>query len=85
MAAPSLSTIRDNILTSINAICTGGQSYGIDGRQLTRADLPDLFDALSQIDARIRRTSDATNGVRHAEFNDPEGGKRSDGRGHGSW
>ncbi len=83
--AASLSTIRDNLLDAINAVAVGGQSYTIGGRTLTRADLPKLLDALSQIDARIRRTDDETNGVRHVEFNDAEGGKRSDGRGYGSW
>lgn len=83
--AASLSTIRDNLLDAINAVATGGKGYSIDGRSLTRADLPHLLAALSQIDARIRRTDDATNGVRHAEFNDAEGGKRSDGRGYGAW
>lgn len=83
--AASLSTIRDNLMDAINAVATGGQAYGIDGRSLSRADLPDLLDALSHIDARIRRSSDATNGVRHIEFNDAEGARRNDGRGRGSW
>lgn len=83
--AASLSTIRDNLLDAINAVSVAGKSYTIGDRTLTRADLPDLLNALSQIDARIRRSSDATNGVRHVEFNDPEGGKRSDGRGYGAW
>lgn len=71
--AASLSTIRDNLLDAINRV-TFGQSYSIDGRTVTRANLDELLDALAKIDARIRRTSDETAGVRHAEFNDADNG-----------
>lgn len=75
--AASLTTIRDNLLDAINAIALTGQSYTIGSRTLTRADLPKLLDALSNIEARLRRTTDATAGVRHVEFNSAEGARRN--------
>ena len=51
--------------TQRNAILEGGQAYGINGRQLTRANLQTIIDKIDALEARIARLS-RTNGSRTA-------------------
>lgn len=44
MAIKTYNEQLEEVQTAITQILTGGQSYSIGGRSLTRADLPTLFE-----------------------------------------
>lgn len=73
MAAPTDAQLLENVKTAINTILTGAQSYTIAGRQLTRANLKDLFELKKQLEAKIRKASSNPGTVAHARFGLPEG------------
>ena len=57
-AAQLLKVVERNIVE----VTTGGQSYGINGRQLTRANLPELFKQRDALKAEIQEAAATTNG-----------------------
>lgn len=52
------------------AIATG-QSYEINGRSLTRANLKDVQGMIEWLEGRIARASDQTGGFGHVSFGNP--------------
>ncbi len=49
LTAEELATLRTNTLAAINGILTSAQSYSMHGRSFTKADLPTLYQSLSDI------------------------------------
>lgn len=57
-----LTSMQTKYLDAIEAVATGGQSYSINGRSFTRANLDELRDTLAEINAAIEKLN-GTSGV----------------------
>lgn len=55
---------------ALQAVATG-QSYEINGRQLTRANLKEIRETIVWLEDRIAKASDQTGGFGLARFGDP--------------
>lgn len=53
MADNSTKEMLDNVNSAINAIASGGQSYKIGSKSLTRADLKQLYDIKNDLTAQL--------------------------------
>lgn len=53
MADNSTKEMLDNVNGAINAIASGGQSYKIGSKSLTRADLKQLYDIKNDLTAQL--------------------------------
>lgn len=53
MAARTDAELLEDVVNAIHTILVGGKSYQIDGRSLTRADLPELRSLRSELEMRI--------------------------------
>lgn len=62
MATTSYQTQLEEVQAAISALVSGGQSYSIGGRSLTRADLQSLLDWEAKL--RIRAAREASGGIR---------------------
>lgn len=49
--------LLDNCRAAINSIFVGGQSYAINGRTFTRADLGELREMVGWLEARVATSS----------------------------
>lgn len=55
---------------ALQAVATG-QSYEINGRRMTRADLREIRDTIEWLEARIERAGENTAGLGVTSFGDP--------------
>lgn len=55
---------------ALDAIATG-QSYEINGRSMTRANLREVRETIEWLEQRIARATDQTGGFHVASFGDP--------------
>lgn len=54
---------------AIAEIMVGGQSSGLNGRQMTRADLPALWDSVRDLEARINSAAtDSAGGIALVQY-----------------
>jgi hypothetical protein len=57
---------------AIADILVAGQAYGINGRNLTRADLPELWATVNTLESRITSSgSNGDGGTALIQFDDP--------------
>jgi len=57
LTSPELASLRTKYLACLEAIATAGQSYSIDGRSFTRADLDKVKQTIDQITMAQRKKS----------------------------
>jgi hypothetical protein len=57
MADPTWQSLRSGALKAIETIQNTGKSVSYQGRNLTMADLPELFKAIEYYDAKIAEAS----------------------------
>lgn len=62
-----LQTLQANFLAALPAIASN-QSYSLNGRSLTRANLNDIKDTLSEIQAAIDDTQGNTSDTTYVDF-----------------
>lgn len=55
MALKTTTEQLEEVQAAITAILTGGQAYGIAGRSLTRASLPDLYKREKELKVELAR------------------------------
>ncbi len=66
-----LTTLKTNLLASINNTATGGQAEKIGEASRTYASLSEVRQLLSDVNREIRQRADTTGGVIYAEFGEP--------------
>jgi hypothetical protein len=66
-------TLLTNVTNAINAILLGGQSITLGDRVMSRANLKELRELRSELEARIRRATPGASNVNHVSFGDAEG------------
>lgn len=67
-----LSTLKTNLLASLNATATTGESYAIGQRSLKRGSLKETAELLSAVNREIRQRADTTGGLIYVEFGEPQ-------------
>lgn len=71
MATPTYAELLAQTKEAIQTILVGGQSYKIGPRELTRADLKELFKTAEWLEWQVARESGGDNGIGLVSFGDP--------------
>lgn len=67
MAVPTDQDLLDAFKACLLAVSTG-QSYEINGRRMSRANLPEVMNTITWLEKRIAAAADQTGGVYLASF-----------------
>lgn len=68
LPAATLTALQGDFINAVTAVAVAGQSYTINGRQFTRAELDVLKDTLAEINAAIDAASGRGVTVAHPIF-----------------
>lgn len=66
----TLTTLKANAVTCLSAILVN-QSYSLNGRTLTRANLSEVKDLIGQLQAALDQATGATSDTTYVNFNSP--------------